>query len=70
LEQAEAELRKQETAERRSAESESYEYVPSGRVLALQKKILSLRNEVARPVFGEEGFSGGDQWKNRLSEYL
>lgn len=70
LEQAEAELRKQETAERRSAESESYDYVPSGRVLALQKKILSLRNEVARPVFGEEGFSGGDHWKNRLSEYL
>lgn len=70
LDQAEAELKKQEAGERRSAESEGYEYSPSGRVLALQKKILSLRNEVARPVHGEEGFNGVDHWRVRLGEYL
>jgi len=70
LDQAESELRKTESREQKLAADEGYSYSPSGRVQALQKKVLSLRNEVARPVFGEEGFNGCDHWKIRLSEYL
>lgn len=70
LEQAERELKKTEAAERQAAEVEDFDYSPSGRVLALQKKVLSLRNEVARPIYGEEGFNGIAPWTERLREYL
>lgn len=67
---AEEELRRVEKKEKDEAKAEEFDYVPSGRVLALQQKILGLRNEIARPIPGEEFFNGLPHWTERLREWL
>jgi len=71
LDAAEAELKKSEAAEKGVAKEEGFDYSPSGRVLALQKRVLELRNAVAAVYPGEEGFINhpGD-WRERLGEWL
>lgn len=71
LDQAEAELKKTTEKERRAAEAEGFPFSPSGKILALQQRILSLRNAVAAPVPGEDGChqTPGD-WRTRLAEWL
>ena len=71
LDAAEAELKKSEAAEKGVAKEEGFDYSPSGRVLALQKRVLDLRNAVAAVYPGEEGFINhpGD-WRERLGEWL
>ena len=59
LDIAESELRKVEGKERKLAEDEGYDFVPSGKILALQKRILELRNGVALPIPGEDNYRGG-----------
>lgn len=71
LDQAEAELKKTEGKERKLADDEGYNYSPSGRVLALQNRVMQLRNAVAAPIPGEPGCHqspGG--WRERLAEWL
>ena len=71
LDQAEGELKRTEGGERKAAESEGYDFSPSGRVLALQRKVLNLRNEIAAPVPGEENcISAPPHWRERLREWL
>jgi len=71
LDQAEGELKKTEGGERKAAESEGYDFSPSGRVLALQRKVLNLRNEIAAPVPGEENcIHAPPHWRERLREWL
>jgi hypothetical protein len=71
LEGAESELQKTEAAERGAAKEEGYEYSPSGRVLALQKRVLELRNHVAAPYPGEENcINHPGTWQERLQEWL
>ena len=67
---AEDELKKQTAKEQAEAQKEGFDFVPSGRILALQNKILSLRNEIARPCPGEEFYRGLPHWRERLSEWL
>ena len=67
---AEEELRRVEKKEKDEAKAEEFDYVPSGRVLALQQKVLGLRNEVARPIPGEELYNGLAHWTERLKEWL
>jgi len=68
---AEGELKRVEAKEKETARQESYEYVPSGKVLALQSRILSLRNEISRPIPGEENYiQHPGTWRQRLAEYL
>ena len=71
LDAAESELKKTESGEKGQAREEGFDYSPSGRVLALQKRVLELRNAVAAVYPGEEGFINhpGD-WQARLSEWL
>lgn len=71
LEQTEAELKKTEGRERKQAEEEGYSFSPSGRVIALQQRILGLRNAVAQPVPGEDGcIQSPGHWRERLREWL
>lgn len=68
---AEDGLRKTETAEKKVAKEEGVDFVPSGKVLALQKRILDLRNAIARPIPNEEGcIVPPEGWRERLSEWL
>jgi hypothetical protein len=71
LDQAEAELKRTESAERKAAQNEGYDFSPSGRVLALQQKVLNLRNEIAAAVPGEENcIHAPPHWRERLREWL
>lgn len=68
---AERELAKQEKTEQAAAAAEGFVYSPSGRVLALQERVLALRNAVAAHYPGNEGaiqHPGG--WRLRLAEWL
>lgn len=70
-EAAERELAKQEKAEQAAAAGEGFAYSPSGRVLALQERVLSLRNAVAARYHGDEGgISHPGGWRLRLAEWL
>jgi hypothetical protein len=71
LDVAEAELKRVESKEKKIADDEGVQFVPSGKILALQNRILSLRNEIALPVPNEEGchqHPGG--WRDRLREWV
>jgi hypothetical protein len=71
LDVAEGELKRVESKEKKIAEDEGVQFVPSGKILALQNRILSLRNEIARPAPHEEGchqHPGG--WRERLREWI
>ena len=71
LEQTEAELKKTEDREKKQAADEGYSFSPSGRVIALQQRILGLRNAVAAPVCGEQGYiQSPGHWRERLREWL
>jgi len=70
LEAAEAELRKTEKHERKLAEEEGYAYSPSGRVLALQGRVLELRNAVAAKYKHEGAVQNPGSWRQRLREWL
>lgn len=71
LDQAESELRKTETKERKLATDEDYDFSPSGRVLALQQRVMQLRNAVAAPIPGEPGcLQSPGGWRERLAEWL
>jgi hypothetical protein len=71
LDAAETELKKSEAAEKGQAKEEGFDYSPSGRVLALQKRVLDLRNAAAALYPSEEGFiSHPGEWQERLREWL
>lgn len=70
LEKAEAELRKVEASERKTAEAEQFDYVPSGKVLALQGRVLALRNGVAQKYKSEGAVQNPEGWRVRLAEFL
>jgi len=71
LDAAEKELKKTETREKALAAEEGYDYSPSGRVLALQKRVLDLRNSVAARYPGEENcVQHPGTWQERLKEWL
>lgn len=70
LEQAEAELKRTEGKERKLADDEGYNYSPSGRVLALQARVLDLRNAVAAKYGHEGAIQSPGGWRERLAEWL
>ena len=70
LDVAETELRKAEKQERKLAEEEGYNYSPSGKVLALQSRILDLRNGIAAKYKFEGATQDPAPWRERLSEWL
>lgn len=70
LEQAEAELKRTEAKERKTAEDEGYGYSPTGRILALQARVLDLRNAVAAKYRHEGAVQNPGDWRVRLSEWL
>lgn len=67
---AETELKRVESRERKEAEAEGFDYSPSGKVQALQQRVLNLRNEVAAPIPGEPNFQWNRGWRERLAEFL
>jgi hypothetical protein len=67
---AEGELRKTEKSERKLAEDEGYAFSPSGRILALQARVLELRNAVAAKYKHEGGIQNPPEWRERLREWL
>jgi hypothetical protein len=71
LDVAEAELKRVESKEKKTAEDEGVQFVPSGKILALQNRILELRNAIARPVPGEENcLQNPGGWRERLGEWI
>jgi len=71
LEVAESELKKVEAKEKKIAEDDGVQFVPSGKILALQNRILDLRNAIARPVPNEEGcLQNPGGWRERLHEWV
>jgi hypothetical protein len=70
LERAEVELRKTEDRERGQADKEGYKYLPSGRVEALQGRVLKLRNAIAEKYSFEGGIVDPPHWRERLAEWL
>jgi len=70
LNAAEAELRKIEARERKDAEQEGYAYSPSGKVLALQQRVLELRNAIAHKYKHEGAIQNPGGWRERLAEWL
>lgn len=70
LNAAEAELKKIETRERREAEQEGYDYSPSGKVLALQHRVLELRNAIAHKYKHEGATQNPGGWRERLAEWI
>jgi len=70
LEQAEAELKKSDAQERKAAEADGFPFSPSGKVLALQQRVLQLRNEVAAKIPGEPDYHSLPHWRQRLADFL
>ena len=70
LDAAEAELKKTEKQERKLADEEGYNFSPSGRVLALQGRVLELRNAVAAKYKHEGAVQNPGSWRERLREWL
>lgn len=70
LEKTESELRRVEASEKKTAESEGYDYVPSGKILALQGRVLSLRNGIAQKYKNEGSLQNPEGWRARLAEFL
>jgi len=66
----EAELKKIESRERKEAEQEGYNYSPSGKVQALQARVLELRNAVAHQYKHEGAIQNPGPWQDRLKEWL
>lgn len=70
LDLAVSELKKTETKERREAETEAFPYLPSGRVQALQNRVLGLRNAIEAKYRFEGAIQDQPHWKERLKEWL
>jgi hypothetical protein len=71
LSQAEDELKKVEKRDKAEAQEAGFEYSASGKVLALQKRILGLRNEIEAPTPFEAGCIVGPlHWRERLKEFI
>ena len=70
LSRAEDELKKTESKERKEAEAEGFTYSPSGRVQALQARVLDLRNAIACKYRHEGATQGPGSWQERLKEWL
>ena len=71
LSQAEDELKKLEKRDKAEALEAGFEYSASGKVLALQKRVLGLRNDIGAPTPTEAGCVIGPlHWRERLKEYL
>lgn len=70
LSRAEEELKKTESKERKEAETEGFPFSPSGRVQALQSRVLELRNAVACKYTHEDGRQDPGPWQERLKEWL
>ena len=70
LSRAEDELKKTESKERKEAEAEGFTYSPSGRVQALQARVLDLRNAIACKYRHEGAVQGPGTWQERLREWL
>lgn len=70
LSRAEDELKKTEAKERKEAETEGFPYSPSGRVQALQTRVLELRNGIAAQYRHEGAIQGPGPWQERLKEWL
>jgi len=66
----EAELRKIESREKKDAEQEGYTYSPSGKVQALQARVLDLRNSIAAKYNFEGAIQNPGPWQERLREWL
>jgi len=70
LSRAEDELKRAEGRERAEAEKEGFAYSPSGRVQALQGRVLELRNAVACQYKHEGATQSPGPWQDRLKEWL
>ena len=70
LDQAEAELKKSDAQERKAAEADGFPFSPSGKVLALQSRILDLRNGIAAKYKHEGATQDPAGWRERLAEWL
>jgi hypothetical protein len=71
LEAAEAELARSERRERGEADEGGFEYSPSGKIVAIQRRIRELRNAVAQPIPGEDGcIQPPAPWRDRLRDFL
>jgi len=70
LEATERELEKQTAKERKEADGEGFNFSPSGRIQELQRKVLSLRNEVARQYSHEGAVQHPGGWRIRLADWL
>lgn len=70
LTRAEQELKRIEQKEQQEAKSEGYPYLPSGKVQALQQRVLGLRNAVAEKYRFEGAIQNPPHWRERLAEWL
>lgn len=70
LTKAEIELERVEGKEKKEAATDGFTYSPSGRVLALQHRVLELRNAVAAKYKHEGAIQGPGLWQERLREWL
>lgn len=70
LSRAEDELRKIEKKEQDEAKTEGYAYLPSGKVQALQQRVLGLRNAVNEKYRFEGSTQNPPHWRERLAEWL
>ena len=71
LEAAQAELATATAKEEAAAGADGVEYIASGRIIALQKKIRDLQNEIGAPTPDEsEEAREPANWRERLADYL
>jgi hypothetical protein len=70
LSKVEAELAAAEKRERNEATAEGYNFSASGRILALQEKVLDLRNQVAARYQFEGALSDPGSWQERLAAWV
>ena len=71
LEAAQGELTTATAKEEAAAAADGVEYIASGRILALQRKIRDLQNEIGTPTPDEtEEAREPANWRERLADYL
>lgn len=70
LSRAEVELKKIEQKEQDEARAGDYPYLPSGKIQALQQRVLGLRNALNEKYKNEGSVQSPPHWKERLREWL
>lgn len=70
LELTQREHEKQMAKEKKEAQEEGFSFSPSGKILALENRILGLKNEVARKYPDEGAIQHPGGWRVRLQEWL